>query len=317
MKQVSLILSERCNLNCSYCFSDKQSKKKISFDVFQEEFLKIYDSNEEYTFDIMGGEPLMQLDLVYKFINYAFERNFKVSLITNALLLTPEIIEYLNNHNVGVSVSYDGLWQGERSNPYPEKRFELIRTIKKLKVHAVWNAEYFNLLDNHKFLVETFGVNPDIALIRDIGSWNEYNIKQGKKSVNEIIQYAIESNTIPGFLAHFVDPILRFHKKGYIMKNCGAGVETLSFHDNKFYSCPRFYDMEDAIADEQKSKKMYSFCQDCEVFNYCEKGCLVQQLQNQKPIEYLCEMYKHIYTALRSNMNKLNKDEIRRRLNYV
>lgn len=319
MKFISLILSEKCNLNCSYCYiTDKQSSKKVSFEVFQKEFPKIYDPTEEYTFDIMGGEPLLQLDLVKKFTEYAYERNFKIKMMTNALLLTPEIINYLNNYKVKISISYDGLWQKERSSDYSDDIFDLIKSIDDYEVHSMWNGKYFNLVENHIFLSDIFKVNPQLTMVRDIGIWNENNIEQAKQSIDELVQYAIKSETIPKFLEHFLSHILRFHKKGYTQKDCGAGQSILAFHDNEFFSCYRYYDKEEMFEEEMKSdKRMYTFCQGCEVYDYCEKGCLVQQLENQKPIEYLCEMYKHIYKVLRLNINKLNTKEITKLINYV
>jgi len=319
LKHISLILSEKCNLNCSYCYiTDKQSNKKISFNIFKEEFEKIYDKSEEYRLDVMGGEPLLQMDLVNKFIEYGTKKKFSVKIMTNGMLLTHQIIENINKNNVTVSVSYDGLWQEERSKEYSTELINMIKTINDLEVHSMWNGMKFNLTENHIFLKKLFGVEPQITMVRDIGIWNEKNIEQSKKSIDNLIKYSIDTNTIPGFLKHFLPHILRYHKKGYIPKDCGAGQTIISFHNNKFYSCYRYFDKEEMFKEEMKSdKRMYQFCQGCEVYNYCEKGCLVQQLENQKPIEYLCEMYKHIYNTLRININKLNKDEIVKMINYV
>jgi len=317
LKFISLILSEACNLNCSYCYiADKQSKKKISFDLFVEEFEKIYDETEDYTFDIMGGEPLLQMGLVKQFIEYGNFRHFDIKIMTNGFLLTPDIVNYLNENKVTVSVSYDGMWQCDRGKDFSNNLIKIIKSIDNLKIHSMWSGKYFGLTANHKILEKMFGVNPKITMVRDIGTWHEENIKQAKQDITELMNYAIESNTIPGFFEHFLTHILRYHKKGYIPKDCGAGNTILAFHNNKFFSCYRYFDKED-IFSGIGTEEIQEFCKTCEVNQYCEKGCLIQQLENQKPIEHLCELYKHIYWLIIENINTLNKEKVFEITNYV
>lgn len=317
MKSISLILSEACNLNCSYCYIvDKQSKKKISFDLFVEEFEKIYDETEDYIFDIMGGEPLMQMELVSQFIEYGNFRHFKLNIMTNGFLLTPDIINYLNKNKVTVSVSYDGLWQSERGKDFSPALVDLIKTINDLKIHPMWSGKYFGLVENQKLIEDMFDINPDITMVRDIGTWHDGNVNIAKQNITELMDYALETNTIPGFFKLFLTHILRYHKKGYTPKDCGAGDTVLAFHNNKFFSCYSYFDKED-VFNSSDSKKIQEFCKTCEVNNYCEKGCLIQQLENQKPIEHLCELYKHIYSIIINNINTLNKEEVIKITNYV
>jgi hypothetical protein len=190
---------------------DKQSTKKISFEKFKEEFEKIYEDTEDYTFDIMGGEPLLQMDLVKKFIEYGNFRHFKINMMTNGFLLTKDIIEYLNEQKVTVSVSYDGLWQCDRGKDFSQDLVELIKTIKDLKIHCMWNGKYFNLKENHIYLKDLFDINPDITLVRDIGTWHNGNTTQAKHDITDLMDYALKTNTIPGFFMLFLTHILRYH----------------------------------------------------------------------------------------------------------
>jgi len=318
MKHISLILSEGCNLDCSYCYIiDKKSTEKISFDTFKKEFEDIYEENENYIFDIMGGEPLMQMPLVIQFIEYSNSNGFKTNIMTNGLLLAPGIIKIFNDNKVTVSVSHDGIWQSERGKDFHPALIELIRTIDDLKIHAMWNGTMFGLKDNHKLLYNMFGVNPGITIVRDIGIWHKDNIEQAKEDISGLMDYATSTNTIPAFFIHFLTHILRYHKKGYSPKDCGAGDTVLAFHDNKFFSCYRYFDKEDIFNSQVNSETIQDFCKSCSVNQYCEKGCLIQQLENQKPIEYLCEMYVFIYGILVGNINKLNKDLIADLVSWV
>jgi radical SAM protein with 4Fe4S-binding SPASM domain len=130
------------------------------------------------------------------------------------------------------------------------------------------------------------------------------------------MDYALKTNTIPAFFMLFLTHVLRYHKKGYTPKDCGAGNTVLAFHDDRFFSCYRYFDKEDIFSSDD-STIIQDFCKTCEVNQYCEKGCLIQQLENQKPIEHLCELYKHIYKMIVFNINTLNSDIIADKLNYV
>src|SRR2546426_12657182 len=61
-----------------------------------------------------GGKSLMNFPVVRKTIDYARAKAHAAgkyidfSLTTNATLLTPAIIDYLSENNVGVTVSLDG-----------------------------------------------------------------------------------------------------------------------------------------------------------------------------------------------------------------
>jgi uncharacterized protein len=121
--QRSLVLNvaNECNLGCSYCFaaqgdygaprrlmSEQTARRSVDF------LLANSGEHESVTIVFFGGEPLMNLSLIRKLVGYATEAGRKAgkivefSMTTNATYLTPEIIQFLNDHHIGVSVSIDG-----------------------------------------------------------------------------------------------------------------------------------------------------------------------------------------------------------------
>jgi len=121
--QRSLVLNvaNECNLGCSYCFaaqgdygaprrlmSEQTAQRSVDF------LLANSGEHESVTIVFFGGEPLMNLGLIQKLVGYAAEVGRKAgkivefSMTTNATYLTPEIIQFLNDHRIGVSVSIDG-----------------------------------------------------------------------------------------------------------------------------------------------------------------------------------------------------------------
>lgn len=71
-----------CSLRCSYCYQINKSHDKLSFDtakkaidyifdnVYNEDSIFSYDRNLGIVFDFIGGEPLLEIDLVVQIIEY-------------------------------------------------------------------------------------------------------------------------------------------------------------------------------------------------------------------------------------------------------
>lgn len=71
------------------------------------EFLGQLDPTKTQALVASGGEPLLHFDKVKELFSYAPPKQH-LKVMTNALNLTEEIVEYLNKHNVETWVSHDG-----------------------------------------------------------------------------------------------------------------------------------------------------------------------------------------------------------------
>ncbi len=125
--QLILVVTEDCNLRCSYCAYSNQyplNRKRTSatmsldlalrsVDYFFEFARPEIERNPKRLFGLTfyGGEPLLEIDLIDRVLNYAEERypNLFIPVMTvNGTLLTRSVSEILARHNVRVSVSLDG-----------------------------------------------------------------------------------------------------------------------------------------------------------------------------------------------------------------
>ena len=114
--------SRRCNLNCKYCFRDSEylGDEQLTFEVAKDaiDFLveQYAPCASKYVVDLSGsGEPLLQIDLVKRIVEYCKKRrneickNIEVMFCTNLTLLTPEVVEYLDNEpTIILGTSIDG-----------------------------------------------------------------------------------------------------------------------------------------------------------------------------------------------------------------
>jgi len=122
-----LNVTNKCNLSCTYCYEygedrivDTRNGKQPAF--MNEEtarqsvelMLRESGSNKVAHLTFFGGETLLNFPVLQSTIGYARRRAAEMgkevdfSLTTNGTLLRPEIIEFLAENRVGVTISIDG-----------------------------------------------------------------------------------------------------------------------------------------------------------------------------------------------------------------
>ena len=119
-------VTNQCNLSCTYCYEYGEDKivRPDRFDG-QPKFMSEQTARESVEFllkesgptahmTFFGGETLMNFNVVKSTVAYARQRAAELgklidfSLTTNATLLRPEIIEFLAEERIGVTISIDG-----------------------------------------------------------------------------------------------------------------------------------------------------------------------------------------------------------------
>jgi len=122
-----LNVTNQCNLACTYCYEYGEDKIVDTEHGKQSKFMSEATARESVEFllkesgpsriahlTFFGGETLLNFPVLQATIAYARQRAAEVgktidfSLTTNATLLKPEIIEFLAENQVGVTISIDG-----------------------------------------------------------------------------------------------------------------------------------------------------------------------------------------------------------------
>ena len=117
LESFGLILTDRCNFECSYCYQKKGndcldfSTLARTIDFFHPFFAR------ECVLSFYGGEPLLAFDLLQRAVRHVnglpaeSRRKIRFSLTTNGSLLNEENLEFLAEHDFSLVLSYDGLAQ--------------------------------------------------------------------------------------------------------------------------------------------------------------------------------------------------------------
>ena len=127
---VVFIPTQKCNLGCSYCYAHMaHAAEDISFESIRScvDYLFSNGGNETKRVSFIGGgEPMLKWDLIKKTVEYIDfikkDSSVQISIATNGTRLTPDIVKFIKENHIKVSVSFDILPEIQNvQRPYADK----------------------------------------------------------------------------------------------------------------------------------------------------------------------------------------------------
>jgi uncharacterized protein len=207
IKQVVFETTEKCNLECKYCFygsyySNNKKNKYINMPkIYTHNLLKYICSNQASIYNksynntlfisFYGGEPLMNSSLIKDVISKDFNkllksRKFKYSITTNGTLLNNHI-RFLKQNKIHITVSLDGdeLCNCYRTFKNGENSYKIVfsnlLSIKNMHPEYFKKYIHFNAVLHNKnsvqlilnYFNDTFQKTPNILELNNSGIRNE------------------------------------------------------------------------------------------------------------------------------------------------
>lgn len=252
----SLCVTHNCNLNCSYCYQKHDANSRMTFDTAKNVIDWIFnnkpDKADGIEFDFIGGEPLLEFDLLKEIVAYTCSKKQKYNYLffatTNGTVLSEEMKEwfYVHKDYFVLGLSLDGARETHnynRSNSFDE--IDIGFFIKNWPEQGVKMtlSEYSlpRLAENIKFLhscgfKKIYGVN----LAEGTFDWNNDNyIKLLVPQLNELVEFYVDNDKLE--LNQMFNKQLHFCEAEYREKRkwCGIGTGCPFFDiDGKMYPCP-------------------------------------------------------------------------------
>ncbi|MBT5503118.1 radical SAM protein [Candidatus Falkowbacteria bacterium] len=248
MNALRVIITEKCNLDCKYCFVDKRKTKKakvmswLTLKSGIDNLAKLCNG-KAIEVQFFGGEPLLEFELIKKAVSYINQLKVKkqisqahFGITTNATLLTQEKAKFFKANSFLVSVSLDG-WKkmNDLNRVFSNEASAYDKTIKGLKILRETNNEIGIL------------VTPAPETIEDLANACEYIIKElGFKFITINTPQPVHGNwTIDG--AEFSKQIQKCHKiaeeNKAIINSFGTRV-LFAINEEKplIFSCAKYND---------------------------------------------------------------------------
>ena len=269
-----LVVIRRCNLSCGYCNEFDSNSSPVDAKLLQERLEKL---KELGTFGICltGGEPTLHPDLPELVAHCRKLKFFRTGMISNGLLLTPKLIQRLNEAGLQeLQISIDGVKQNSTTSKVLDNLRKRLRELKenakfKVTISGVVGAcppeETFEVIQYAKELKFT----PRVLLVHDHDG-------QVKLSPEQLAAYYNLKKTLPKTWKDFSDYRDRLIKEGTAPFKCRAGSRYLYVDEfGNIPWCSQTRDgwskplLEYRFEDLKEQFYTYKSCQD-----HCTLGCV-------------------------------------------
>ena len=273
---ISLCVTEDCNLRCRYCYIvHKNQFKKMSFEVAKKSvdyFLSernIYDE-KSVVWDFIGGEPFLEIDLIDKISDYIKKQmyltkhpwfdDYMFSFSSNGLLYgTPEVQDYIkkNRKHISIGLSVDGnKIKHDMQRIYPDGSGSYDDVAKNINLwrsqfphhgtKATFSHDDLPYLKDSIIHLWNIGIKEIAANIVFEDVWDEKDPVIFEEQLKELADYVIENDiyTKKEYTVRFFDPATGLPISPIKGKSrfCGSGKMVFVDCDGNFFPCIRFAD---------------------------------------------------------------------------
>ncbi len=289
MKQsILLVVTNRCNLNCVYCYETNKNhfdmSSEMAKDIIQKELL----SNDLKSIEFHGGEPLLNFNLVKDVCEWVWtcfpDKNVDFFLTTNGTQFSSEYKKWfeINHKRIVCALSLDGTPQMNLDN-----RGCVINEDTLSFVHKLWPNQTVKMTISLKTLLSLaegviyahkkgFKVSANLAYGID---WNKSDINIYKRELQKLVDFYLEHPEIEPCSIFDGEKLVKILKPYSLTRHCQAGQ---SFHaydiDGKKYPCHVFCG--NTLKTEKWHEISYSdfkndalfddpMCTECAIHNIC------------------------------------------------
>lgn len=303
-KHISLSITERCNLNCIYCFEKSKSQTKMDYNTAVSVLdYEISNSNEYSSIivDFMGGEPFLEFALIKKICEHYWSsiptKPIRFITTTNGTLVNGSIKRWLaaNSDRFVCALSLDGIRAAHNINRCLSfDRIDIdffLKTWPKQKVKSIVSKHTLPLLSQSVMYMHELGF-PEIEIKLAYGfDWSDDETCHIFLSeLQKLREYYNEHLFINPCTFMNINILETAKPVSYIKKWCHAGERTISYDmkGNRF-PCRYFQDLKKSgkITLEQIWEYDYTSiqneltdgCQCCLLRNVC-RTCYAYNFDN-------------------------------------
>lgn len=315
------ILTSACNLACKYCFVENCTfNNNIEINMSVDTAINAIKKYGQYILNnsitdgnviFYGGEPLVNWEVLTSVVDYVKNHNLplKLSMVTNATLLSLDKIEYLAKNDVEVGISIDGpkklndlnrVYRVSDDSVYDKviSKFPLLNMEKcKFGLSITVSKEFLKYKNEVLKWLKELGVKSVFYNLYHYTSydndWKEY-YEEASQFLLQSYQELIQSDIVDG---RIIRKIESFFESEFKFADCGAvgGNQLVIKPNGNVCVCHGYFktnkyeigNINDNSIDELISTKEFDFwknrctlnnpdCLKCESLFVCGGGCVIQ-----------------------------------------
>lgn len=358
---ITLNLTDACNLNCIYCFEHCKNASsmdpQVGIDIIDKAYRELDTkvTGSKFMLNFFGGEPFLNWNTMKAIIDHCNEKKYKIlyGVTTNLTILNDEIIDYIDDNNMHLLVSADGLKSVHNKNRC--NTFDIvIKNLKKL-IEAelglfveirmtIMPEDISKAIDGVKMFLQMGFDNICPMPVTDT-YWSKEHILELETFYGDLMELYVkllnQTNSTRNFAIKNTDEILTnvLEPEIFIPYMCPiGGTRWCAFDTNgDIYPCHQIPTSTDETRLQQKLGNIYTGvdeskiitqkreaqyikpeCDTCIAKAVCASGCPQENLRetgnDATPYDSYCNVQKAMVTAVRKYQKDImNSKNIRNR----
>lgn len=294
MKKLILLMTTSCNLRCRYCYIDYGSYESVScsgnIDVEKtsRSLKKLYNDYPEGIgfVQFFGGEPLIAFNEIKRTVEIVEqlceEHKCKLpsyGIVTNGLLLTDEIVEYLEKKNIATMISLDGDKQIHDLvrkgiggiNTYDNLVMKIKSYINRIHCRVFFemtlNREHIKVYQKGKMIelfegIKALGFRAGNIGVVEFSKDSKLDFLESDhdtyvQMIDEMVTYFFDQMKTenPMFNVDVIRILTKILKKDTTIYSCGAGVSQVTLAaDGAILPCPKFINTDFGIIEMDENE---------------------------------------------------------------
>ena len=265
------ILTLRCDHNCHYCSALSVPANQSGYDMNQETAKRAVDlmlccPSNSLKVEFQGGEPLLNIDTMRFICEYskdkaAGEKQLEYVVCTNLASLTKEKLDYIKQHSILVSTSFDGprfIHDGNRcfcggsSYDISVKNIKTVMNeLGKNRISALMTASALSIKHPQEIVDEYVKIGFESIFLRSIRPYGRSRTLESQYSASEYLEFyrkalehIIELNRqgihiVEGFAQILLEKILTPFAAGFVdlQSPTGSGMSFVAYnYDGNVYA---------------------------------------------------------------------------------
>ena len=271
-------VTKLCNQRCLMCNIWKTRSNDMDLEKLEKEIRKLSLFGIRYVF-IQGGEPLIRKDII-EVIDLFLKYHIKPTVITNGILLTPEIAAEIAKRRCNLAISIDSmdpeLFAKLRGVDKLQQVLDNIERIYKMERKGNWSitttitglSKFTDIKKIEQFATDhnfMYAIRPYI-FVRGVAGKKNDELTYQWKDVAEIFLYMSAKAKENNFLAYLVYQEHIRYIKGEGMPMCDAARYSFVMTETGLKSpCIEFTDINFSLETFRKDRK--TFCKKLEECN--------------------------------------------------